>query len=430
MGIKLHLLQLSHAGYNLFNQEMGSMRFPGTVAGLHPFCYALAIACLASCGASQPALASEATVTTLLLTAGGNPASSVAGGTVVTLTASVQAGTTLGQVNFCESTAGSCTDIHLVGTAQLTSAGTALLRFRPGPGSHSYKAVFLGTLDAAASSSVAIGLTVGPHLPGLQSTYTVASVSGPLATNTYGTYALTASVGTKGPAPPSGTVSFSGKNGATGNAFSLPGTATLGPMSAGNGFLNVPIPEPNNNFADAPPLVMIGDFNGDGIPDIVSAPHGGIAVSLGNGDGTFAAPLIPNVDPLDGINAFGLGDFNGDGITDLLVADEDTGQLTVLLGNGDGTFSVGQSMPDPAASLAVADFNNDGKLDVALAGISQATISVFASNGDGTFADGFDVALVAGDLTSLAAADLTGMAPPTCLRAPCIDPSSTSDRDF
>ena len=94
MGIKLHLLQLSHAGYNLFNQEMGSMRFPGTVAGLHPFCYALAIACLASCGASQPALASEATVTTLLLTAGGNPASSVAGGTVVTLTASVQAGTT------------------------------------------------------------------------------------------------------------------------------------------------------------------------------------------------------------------------------------------------------------------------------------------------------------------------------------------------
>jgi len=362
------------------------MRFPGTVAGLHSFRYALAIACLASCGASQAALASQATVTTLFLTASGNPVSSVAGGTVVTLTASVQAGATaltLGQVNFCDSSVGSCTDIQLVGTAQLTSAGTAVLRVRPGPGSHSYKALFLGTLDAAASTSVATGLTVGPPLPGPQTTYTGASASGPLATNVYGTYALTASIGTKGPVPPSGTVSFSGTNSATGNPFSLPGTATLGPLNGGTGFLNVPIPEPNNNFADALPLVRIGDFNGDGISDIVSAPHGGIAVSLGNGDGTFAAPLIPNVDSVDGINAFGLGDFNGDGITDLLVADEDTGSLTVLLGKGDGTFTVGQSMPDPAASLAVADFNNDGRLDVALAGSSQAT--VLLGNGDGTF---------------------------------------------
>jgi hypothetical protein len=94
-------------------------------------------------------------------------------------------------------------------------------------------------------------------------------------------------------------------------------------MSGGTGFLNVPIPEPNNNLADAPPQIAIGYFNGDGIPDIVSAPDGGIAVSLGNGNGTFAAPLIPNLDSADGINAFGLNDFNGDGITDTLVADEE-----------------------------------------------------------------------------------------------------------
>jgi trimeric autotransporter adhesin len=305
---------------------------------------------------------------------------------VVTLTATVQAGTTaltLGQVNFCDAAAASCTDIYLLGTAQLTSAGTAMLRLRPGPGSHSYKAVFRGTLAGAASASAAVGLTVGPRPPGLQTTFAVASISGPVATSTYATYALTASVGTKGSIPPSGTVSFSGTTVATGNTFSLPGTATAVPLSGNTGFLNVAIPVAPGVGADAPPIVAIGDFNDDGIPDIVSAPHGGIAISLGNGDGTFAPPLIPNVDSLDGINAFGVGDFNGDGIPDLLVDDEDTGQLTVLLGKGDGTFTVGQSMHYPTTSLAVADFNGDGKIDVGLSGITQTTILL--GNGDGTF---------------------------------------------
>jgi trimeric autotransporter adhesin len=359
------------------------MRSLQTVAGLKvparlsSFRCALAIACVACCSWPEPVRAAQASATTLSLTSGGNALSSVGGGTVVTLTASVQAGATtlkLGQVNFCDATAASCTDIHLVGTGQLTSAGTAVLRFRPGPGSHSYKAVFLGTLAGAASSSAAVGLTVGPRPPGLQTTFTVASVAGPDATNMY---ALTASVGTKGAISPSGTVSFLDTN----NANSLLGTATL--IGGGNGFLNVPIPEPSGGGADALPIVAVGDFNGDGIPDIVSAPHGGIAISLGNGDGTFAAPLIPNVDSADGINAFGVGDFNGDGITDLLVDDEDTGKLTVLLGKGDGTFTVGQSMPFNTQSIAIADFNGDGQPDLALSGSTQTTILL--GNGDGTF---------------------------------------------
>src|SRR6202047_5481167 len=210
------------------------MRSLRTVAGLnvsarlHSFRCALAIVCLAWCGGSQPARASSATATTLSITSGGNAVSSVAGGNVVTLTAKVQAGATaltLGQVNFCNAAAASCTDIQLLGTAQLTSAGTAVLRFRPGPGSHSYKAVFLGTLAGAASSSAAVGLTVGPRPPGPQTTFTVASVAGPDATNMY---ALTASVGTKGAISPSGTVSFLNTN----NANSLLGTATL--AGAGN----------------------------------------------------------------------------------------------------------------------------------------------------------------------------------------------------
>jgi hypothetical protein len=350
---------------------------------LRPFGCFVRVVIFVHCIGLLPAWAAPATTTTALsVTSAGNAVATVTSGTVVTLTATVTVGSnpvTPGQINFCDAAADHCTDIHLLGTAQLTTKGTAALYLRPGIGSHSYKAVFLGTLDAAASASAAIGLTVGPRPPGPQTTYTVASISGPVATNTYGTYALTANIGTKGAVPPSGTVSFSGRNVATGNSFSLPGTATLGPVSGGTGFLNVPIPVVDSGLADAPPIVAIGDFNGDGIPDIVSAPHGGIAVSLGNGDGTFAAPLIPKVDSADGINAFGVGDFNGDGITDLLIDDEDTSKLTVLLGKGDGTFTVGQSMPYSTTSLAVADFNGDGKLDIALPG------NILLGNGDGTF---------------------------------------------
>lgn len=78
-----------------------------------------------------------------------------------------KAGTTLvapGQVKFCDAAAKYCTDIHLLATAQLTSAGTATYKFRPGGGSHSYKAVFLGTKSYASSNSSASALAVtGPY---------------------------------------------------------------------------------------------------------------------------------------------------------------------------------------------------------------------------------------------------------------------------
>ena len=115
-----------------FLPTVGDLNLPAPLA---LFRCAVAIACLAWCGA-QPVWASQATATALSVTSGGNAVSSVAGGTVVTLTATVQAGATaltLGQVNFCDATAASCTDIHLLGTAQLTRAGTAVLTFPSRP---------------------------------------------------------------------------------------------------------------------------------------------------------------------------------------------------------------------------------------------------------------------------------------------------------
>src|SRR5271154_4151461 len=104
-----------------------------------------------------PAWAAPApTITTLSVTSRGNAVATVAPGSVVTLTATVTVGgspTTPGQVNFCDATAKYCTDIHLLGTAQLTANGTAALKSRPGVGSHSYQAVFLGNGSNATSSS-------------------------------------------------------------------------------------------------------------------------------------------------------------------------------------------------------------------------------------------------------------------------------------
>jgi Bacterial Ig-like domain (group 3) len=96
------------------------------------------------------------TTTTLAVTSVFGQATTVTSGTIVTLTASVKAGATaitVGQVNFCDADAKYCTDIHMLGTSQLTTAGTATMKFRPGVGSHSYKAVFAGTNTDAGSGS-------------------------------------------------------------------------------------------------------------------------------------------------------------------------------------------------------------------------------------------------------------------------------------
>src|SRR6202035_3249142 len=119
------------------------------------------------------------TTTTLTIYSGPNavaPGGSVASGSGVTLMASVKAGAigvSPGQVNFCDASAASCSDIHLLGTAQLSQtdpgAGIAFFNFHPGIGSHSYKAVFVGTPNGstayAGSASNPTSVTVTGTFP-------------------------------------------------------------------------------------------------------------------------------------------------------------------------------------------------------------------------------------------------------------------------
>jgi subtilase family serine protease len=356
----------------------------GTVAETVP---SQCIASTASALLNSPA--PPHTTTTLAVTSSGASVTTVTSGTAVTLTATVLAGSTpvtQGRVSFCDASAVACADIHLLGTAQLTSAGTATLKFIPAIGSHSYKAIFAGTVTAAVSSSGASALTVTGKYP---STTTIGQSGNP------GNYTLAATVAGGGP-PTTGQVSFLD----TSSGNSALGTA---PLTAGASALNW-----SNSQSVAttafPEDVAVGDFNGDGIPDLAIATSNDCTVSvfLGKGDGTFTAGAKLNVGCYP--SALAVGDFNGDGKADLAVAAEGTvppgqtgvhfvpGTVTILLGNGDGTFTPIAAKPATSfgpREIAVGDFNGDGKADLAIAPFDPDGITfkvtILLGNGDGTF---------------------------------------------
>jgi subtilase family serine protease len=316
------------------------------------------------------------TITTLAVSSRGSAVTSVASNSVVTLTATVVDGgasVETGQVNFCDASASSCTGIHLLGTAQLTSTGTATLSFVPGIGTHSYKAVFLGTVSTQASSSTASPLSVSGKF---QSATKIAQSGNP------GNYTLTAAVAAymnPGAAPsPTGTVSFLD----TSNGNSILGTANLVAGTPGLNWFNSQSPAAGNG----PNSVAIGDFNGDGVPDLAVANWYGTTVTilLGNGDGTFtAAATSPEIPSPTSVT---VGDFNGDGKADLAVTCGNFNFVEIFLGNGDGTFTPKTTIPTGEVPwrVAIADFNGDGIPDLAVVNSSN-TVTVLLGNGDGTF---------------------------------------------
>jgi hypothetical protein len=158
--------------------------------------------------------------------------------------------------------------------------------------------------------------------------------------------------------------------------------------------------------------VATGDFNGDGIPDVVVGQenNAGISVYLGKGDGTFSPGVSSGIS--DGIFSLAVGDFNGDGKLDVAAVDWNAQKVQIFLGNGDGTFTLGNlvavdasSVPDPSG-IAVGDFNKDGKLDLAVAN-SNGNLAVLLGNGDGTFAP-FVSYPVGTTLNSVYAVDVNG----------------------
>src|SRR5664279_3106641 len=137
-----------------------------------------------------------ATTTSLTVSSNGKTATFIPSGSVITLTAAVSAGSTkvtTGQVNFCDALVSYCTDIHLLGTAQLTSAGTATFSMTPPVGSHEYKAVFLGTPRGTTVAGMSTSNSIAVSVSGLYpSTSTISQSGGP------GNYTVTTTVGGAG----------------------------------------------------------------------------------------------------------------------------------------------------------------------------------------------------------------------------------------
>ncbi len=143
--------------------------------------------------------------------------------------------------------------------------------------------------------------------------------------------------------------------------------------------------------------ITVGDFTGDGRADIIAFnagnkatgnPPGTVSILVNNGDGTFAAAVgiysSGTVQPFDG-QAF---DLNNDGNLDLVFANYTLNDgLTVLLGNGNGTFGAGTfyATASDSVNLTIGDLNGDGIADLVTGNGAGATVGLFLGNGNGTF---------------------------------------------
>lgn len=453
----------------------------------------LACAAVLSGLSASPALA--ATMPNVVLAVNGQSSATVPAGTAVTLSAQVSANggpVSNGIVDFCDAAAKVCAGIAVVGTAPVNS-GAVAVSITATVGAHSYVAVYQPTRQDSAATSNTVTLTVSGPIP-TTTTFTVSSQSGGMTSLTVAVAGWTSNASDS----PSGTVSF---NDAASNlevgtgtlATSNPGGFTLQPganlptsdkpsaiavgrfaganigiavANSNSNTLTVYTGDGKGDFTPLNPSAAIGapgglpssiavidnqdlavaesgsnsvqmlhgdgagnfiatesypagsgpiaiataDFNGDGNLDlaVLNTRSQNVTILLGNGNGTYTpAAESPATGSLP--DAIVAGDFNGDGIPDLAVANAGAGTITILLGNGDGTFTVSSKSPaagSAPASIVATDFNRDGILDLVVASPSDGQPVVLQGNGDGTFTPyfyGYDM----GGLSSLVVADFT-----------------------
>jgi Ca2+-binding RTX toxin-like protein len=161
-------------------------------------------------------------------------------------------------------------------------------------------------------------------------------------------------------------------------------------LNNGNGTFQ---PAETFNFASPLTAATLADVNGDGKPDLIvayayssSTQTETVAVMLGNGNGTFQAPQT-FVTGQATIDAFAVGDLNGDGHPDIVTANTTDDTVSVFLGNGDGTFQSYHTYAagsDPTA-VAIGDLTGDGHPDIVTLSNYTGDANVLINNGDGTF---------------------------------------------
>ena len=169
-------------------------------------------------------------------------------------------------------------------------------------------------------------------------------------------------------------------------------------LGNGNGTLKTAVNYPVGAY---PTGLSAGDFNGDGKLDLVVAnainPHQsscpscglqGVSVLLGNGDGTFQPSVYYAA--ASGTAWVSSKDVNGDGKLDIIAADWQANAVSVLLGNGDGTFQAPINIPVGAVphSIAIGDLNGDGIPDMAVGNMYSNNVEILIGVGNGHFTPG------------------------------------------
>jgi len=311
--------------------------------------------------------------------------------------------------------------------------GTATLKLRLGAGNHAITGVYggvAGALSPASSNTVRVDITgkadsqltllaqpdpsnpatfdftanalgYGFSVPSgkvhLRDTTTNTNLGEPIVDPNTALHTLAAPIiNSNGPGTPFG-MAVADLNGdgipdiATSDAVFGPSTSSVY-IGNGDGTFQQAVAYPTGYFPDG---VAVADFNNDGIPDIAvtnqgdTGSNGSVSILLGNGDGTFQ-PQIQYRTTL--YTSFGVaGDFNHDGVMDLAILDILYGNVQIAYGNGDGTFTTGPLYPGiPSGNfypydLKIGDLNNDGNLDLVVVDNWGGNLGVLLGNSDGSF---------------------------------------------
>lgn len=206
---------------------------------------------------------------------------------------------------------------------------------------------------------------------------------------------------------------------AVGNVFAAGDNVSIFLGDGAGGFTEAPgSPVP---VGQKPCTMTSGDFNGDGKVDLATANcnSNDVTILLGNGDGTFTQPPGSPFAVGSAPNGIVAGDLNGDGKLDLAIANENDDNVTILLGNGDGTFAAAAGSPIAVGTtpnaIAIGHFDAGATLDLAVANLGSSDVTILLGNGNGAFtpAGGSPVAvgtspgwIAAGDLNGDGKTDL------------------------
>jgi len=297
------------------------------------------------------------TATTTVLSSSPNPS---AFGAAVTLSAAVSPAAATGKVTFYDG-------VSIIGVATLASGSATLATVLLPSGAQSLRAYYGGNGVYASSSSAIVSQTVNAA-PQVGFQTPASYLSGSLSYNT---------------------VAIADFNG-DGHPDIAAVTSTTGTMTILLGKGDGTFTTGSTYDASAgsyPVAIASGDFNGDGVTDLVVAGFGeggdisAVYLYLGNGNGTFQKPTAIT-DYETALGSITVGDFNNDGFADMAAGGN---SLTVFLGNGSGAFSMQLGGPAYAYSAALGDFNRDGIADFALGTEGNGFVGIALGNGNGTF---------------------------------------------